>query len=159
MALDHYVSLFSATISFAGLVLVVLQLRDGTKQRQSQSLVEIYDINRELLSLGFAHPQLFAVMVDAKNVDPMCERYYLQMWLNQFSLIHAYLKQSVFKGELKDSLIRDLSDFFTHENMQRHWRQHGEFYPESFQKLVNGIIKKNEPPLGAAQDDPSNLGG
>lgn len=153
MSLDHYVSLFSAGVSFVGMMLVVLQLRDSNKQRELESLVEVYDINRQLLSLGFSHPKLFAILADAENADPVWERYYLQLWLNQFSLIHVCLNQSVFKGELRDSLIGDLSDFFTQENMRRHWRHHGSFYQASFQKLVNGIIKNHEPPMTAAQVD------
>ena len=71
MTLDHFVSLFSAAISFAGLLLVVLQLRDSNRQKEAESLVELYDINRQLLSLGFSHPQLFTILEDAKNADPL----------------------------------------------------------------------------------------
>jgi hypothetical protein len=148
MSLDNYIALLSTAISFLGLLLVVLQLREGVRERRSESLVEIYDINRELLSLGFEHPALFAIFEDAKDVNPVLERRYLQLWLNQFSLIHSYLNDSVFRGELKESLIRDLSDFLAQENMQRHWKRYGAFYPVSFQTLVNGIIQKNEPPFG-----------
>jgi hypothetical protein len=142
MTLDHYVSIFSAAISFVGLLLVVLQLRDSARQRASQSLVEIYDMNRQLISLGFSHPELFAILADAKDPDPVLERRYLQLWLNQFSLVNSYLNQSVFKGELKESLVSDLTDFMTLNNMQHHWRKYGRFYPASFQALVDGIIKK-----------------
>jgi hypothetical protein len=151
MSLDHYVSLFSAVISFTGLLLVVLQLRDSTRQRESESLVELYDINRQLLSLGFSHPQLFAILDDAKNADPVWERYYLQMWLNQLSLSHAYLQRSVVQVELKESLERNLVDFMTLDNMRRHWQRYGTFYPTSFQKCVNEILKKVEPSETAAQ--------
>jgi hypothetical protein len=150
MTLDNYISLVSSGIAFAGLLLVARQLRESTKQEKLQSMVKIYGVNRKLLSLGFDHPSLFTILKDAKGTDPVWERRYLQLWLNQFLLIHSYLKDSVFKGELKDGLIRDLSDFLTQENMLRHWQQHGSFYPVSFQKLVNGIIKKNEPPAKSA---------
>lgn len=153
MPLEQVVSLFSAFISFAGLVFVALQLRGGNKQQELSSLVEIYDTNRELLSLGFSHPKLFEILADAEKADPVLERRYLQLWLNQFALIHAYMKESVFKRELKDSLLRDVSEFFTMENMQRHWRHHGSFYPVSFQEFVADVLKKNEPPKPAALND------
>jgi hypothetical protein len=146
MASDHWVSVFSAAISFTGLLLVVMQLRANRRQQQMQSLVEIYDINRQLLSLGFSHPKLFAIMEDAPKADPVWERRYLQLWLNQFCLIYMYLKRSVLDRELKEPLERDLADFMKMENIRRHWRQHGTFYPTSFQKLVNGMIQKSEPP-------------
>ncbi len=142
MSLENWVSVFEAVGIWIGSALVILQMRDSAKQRQAESLVEIYDINRQLLSLGFEHPKLFRVLEDAKDTDPVSQRRYLQLWLNQFALIHFYLKNSGFDIEQKESLVRDLSDFFTQENMQRHWKEHGSFYPESFQELVNGIIKK-----------------
>lgn len=132
-----------------GLLLVVVQIRASTRQRESESLVEIYDINRQLLSLGFSHPQLFAILEDAKDVDPVWERFYLQLWLNQLSLIHLYLKRSVFDHELQDFLQREIADFMTLTNVQKHWQQRGAFYPASFKKLVGEIIKKGKPPAVA----------
>jgi hypothetical protein len=145
MSLDHWVAVFSASISFAGLLLVVLQLRDNNRQRQSESLVEILDINRELLSLGFSHPQLFAILEDAKNADPVWERRYLQLWLNNFSLVHSYLTHSMLEGELRENLERDVADFMTMENIRKHWQRYGKFYPTSFRKYVDEILKKHEP--------------
>ncbi len=149
MTLDQGIALFSATIAFVGLVFVGFQLRDGTRQQRSQSIVEIYGVNRELISLGFSHPQLFEVLADAKKADPILERRYLQLWLNHFSLVDTYLTLAVLKGDLKESLVRDLTDFMTMHNAQRHWQKFGQFYPASFQKLVDDVIKKNEPPEAA----------
>jgi hypothetical protein len=143
MSFDHYVAMISALIAFVGLLLVALQIRDGTRQRQSKSLVEIYDMNRQLISLGFDHPELFAVLADEKT-DPVLERRYLQLWFNQYSLVNAYLNQSLLKGELQESLVRDISDYMTLKNARHHWLEYGGFYPVSFQKLVNEL--KNEPP-------------
>lgn len=151
MLLEQFFPLFSALISFAGLVLVVMQLRANAKQQELNSLVEIYDINRQLLSLGFDHPQLFEILADAENLNPVLERRYLQLWLNQFDLIYSYMSKSVFKHELEDSLVRDVSDFMTMKNMQRHWREHGTYYSQSFQDFINGILKKKEPPKTAAR--------
>lgn len=95
MTLDQSIALFSATVSCVGLVFVGLQLRDGTRQQRSQSLVEIYGMNRELISLGFTHPQLFDVLA-GKNTDPGLERRYLQLWFNQYSLVNTYVNMSVF---------------------------------------------------------------
>ena len=150
MSSDHWVAVFSALISFAGLLLVVIQMRESTKQQRSQSLVEIYGMNRELISLGFSHPKLFAVLADAKTADPVLERRYLQLWLNHFSLVNSYLNMSVLKGELKESLVRDLTDFLTMKNARHHWQTYGKFYPESFQKLVGDILTNDEPPAKAA---------
>jgi hypothetical protein len=149
----EFISVVSPTISFIGLLLVVWQLHSNTKQRESESLVKIYDINRQLLSLGFSHPQLFAVLNDAKSADATEERYYLHLWLNQYSQVYTYLKRSIFRGELKESLERDLADFMSMANTQSYWQRYATFYPVSFQTYVNEIMKKAEPPA-AAQPTP-----
>ncbi|HEV2691835.1 MAG TPA: hypothetical protein VG347_02965 [Verrucomicrobiae bacterium] len=153
MTLDSLVPFFSPAIGLAGFMVVIYQLRRGTKQRELDSLVKVYDINRQLITLGFSNHGLFDIMADAPDADPVLERRYLQLWLNQFSLIFSYMYESIFKRELKDSLTRDVSEFMMMENMQVHWRHHGSFYPVPFQKFVNDIIKNNEPPRTAAQDD------
>jgi hypothetical protein len=154
LTLDQSIALFSATVSFVGLVFVGFQLRDGTRQQRSQSLVEIYGMNRELISLGFSHPQLFEVL-SGKNTDPILERRYLQLWFIHFSLVNSYLNMSVLKGELKESLVRDLTDFLTLKSAHHHWETYAEFYPDSFQTLVGEILKKDEPPKSKA----AHLGG
>jgi hypothetical protein len=147
---DQYIPLISAIIAFAGLVLVVLQLRDNAKQQTVNSLVGILDTNRKLISMGFSHTGLFGVLRDEKTVAPEWERYYLQLWLNQFSLLHTYFKNAIFRGEQKENLERELASFLAMKNMQHHWREYGAFYPDSFQKYVNDILKKIEPPKTAA---------
>ena len=145
---NQLVAVFSASVSFIGLLLVLLQIRHGIRERSFESLYKVYDINRELLSLGFDHPELFRILADEKNVDPTLERRYLQMWLNQLSLIHSFLKKDEFDPDFQESLEREISDFMTLQNMRRHWNVRGPFYPASFQELVNGIIKKLPPGRG-----------
>ena len=144
MSWDNWVSLFSAAVAFAGLLFVALQLRDSNHQREIESIIEIYDVNRELISLGFEHPQLFAVLRDTKIADPEWQRRYLQLWLNQMSLIHSCLKRSVFESEVKSSLESQLAEFLSLQNMREHWQKHGAFYPLSFRVWVNGLIQQPE---------------
>ena len=152
MTFDNDISLISAVIAFFGLLLVALQIRGNTKQEQLQSMVKIYDINRKLVTLGFSHPELFDVLED-KPADAAKARRFLQLWLNLFLLAHSYLKESVFQGELKDTLVRDLSAMMGLKNMRRHWSQNRTFYPQSFQRFVEEIIQKQdrkEPPQRTA---------
>jgi hypothetical protein len=151
VSLDHFVSVFSVVIAFLGLLLVAIQMRNATRQREAESLVKLTDINRELLSLGFSHQQLFPILEDADDADPVWERRYLQLWLNQLSLVHLYLKRSVVDNELRQSLERSLADFMTLKNMRRQWQRDRATYPDSFQRLVDGLIAKGEPPLTTAR--------
>ena len=143
MSLDHVISILSAAIAFAGLIFVAIQLRMSRQQREAEALVKIYDVNRELLSLGFDHPELFAILQDDAAADPVWQRRYLQLWLNHLSLLHFYLSRSAFAAELKDSESHALTDFMTLKNMRGYWQEKSEFYPVSFQKRVNAIIEKS----------------
>jgi hypothetical protein len=150
LTLDQSIAVFSAAVSFLGLFFVGIQMRESRKQRETESLIQVLDVNRQLVILGFSHPQLFKILEGDKTVEPLLERYYLQLWLNQFSLIHSYFRNSFLKGERKENLERDLSDVMLMPNMQKHWHQFGKFYPASFQNYINGILKESEPPKSAA---------
>lgn len=157
MSFDHAVSLASTLCSFVGLIcsfiglmFVALQIRDATRQRETESIVKLYDANRQLLSLGFEHPALLKILEDKKIADPVMQKRYLQMWLNQLSQMHLFQQRSVVHGELQDELRRNLEDFMSMDLMRKHWHEYGSFYPQSFQRYVNDILKKDEPPPAAA---------
>lgn len=147
MSLDHYVTLFTTLLSFAGWLLVVHQLRDATAQRRVESQLQLTTLNRELLTLGFSHPELFQVL-HGRKADPLVERHYLQLWFNQFALIHSFHQRRLFAPELHASLERDLRDFLTQDNLRRHWQQHRQYYPGPFQAYVDGLLtgKADVPP-------------
>ncbi len=139
---DQWFTILSAFMSFVGLLFVAIQMRVATKQRKLEALHQASDVNRELLSLGFSHPPLFKILQDKKIADLEWERRYLQLWLNQLSVIHSHLRNGSFDTEFHDSLNRSISEFMELGNMQRHWKENGEFYPPSFQARVNEIIGK-----------------
>ena len=150
MPFDHIVSLVSASMSFIGLIFVAVQLRSSNRQRELESIVKLYDINRQLITLGFSHPALLEVLEDKEITHSLSAKRYLQLWPNQLSLSHSFLKRSVAEPELQDELRRNLVDFMGMKNMQKHWQHYGSFYPTSFQVYVNDILKKDEPPKKAA---------
>lgn len=143
-----YVASVSVVLSFVSIFLVIFQLHNNTEQRKIESLIQIYDINRQLLSLAFSTPELFDVLHNGPNADPIRERHYLQLWFNQFALIHAIHRRGLFQTDLRESMERDMRDFLAQENMQRHWRLYRNFYPSSFQDFVDNLITpaaKSEP--------------
>ena len=150
MTLDHWVSLASTLISFVGLLLVVIQLRDNTAQRREESLLQIYSINREILTLGFANPELFHIL-HGKTVNPILEAHYLQLWFNQFALIHSFYGRKLIPADMRASLERDLQEFMSQENARRHWLEKRQFYPASFQIFVDTVCS---PEAGAHQQRP-----
>lgn len=141
MPSPEILSAFSTLISFVSLFLVVVQLRDHNRQRKLESEIHIYDVNRELLKLGFDKPELFEILEDAQDADPVRVRRYLQLWLNQLALIYSMHQHGYFKNELEDSLVREVREFMKLKNMQRHWQKQRNFYPAPFRRFVDGVIQ------------------
>lgn len=140
----EYVPIFSVLISFASVALVVIQLRANAAQRDLESLKEILEINRELLTLGFTNPVLFDILNDTPGVDPVWEKRYLQMWLNQLSLTHSFQRRGIFRKELREAFERDIRDFMALTNMRCHWEGHKQYYSGSFRRYVEGILNSGE---------------
>jgi hypothetical protein len=153
MTIESYSALASTIFAFVALLLVNRQIRKATEQnkllaeqiRESNiqaeldSLAKIHDKNDELLTLGFFVPELFGVLED-KAVDPTVKRRYLQKWFNFFLRVHSYLEKAVFKGDLPEKLIRDLSGFLKLKNAQHFWSEYRSSFPASFQRLVDDNI-------------------
>lgn len=150
MTKDQWISLFGALISLAGFLVVVLQMQEGLKQRRLEVLYQIYDVNRQLLMMAYSDPEIFKILNDKDGVDPDKEKHYLQMWLNQLSMIHSHLQSGGFDEEFSESLRTEIIDWMSCRNMQRHWDRFAYVYPPSFQKLANDILEEVGPPKVAA---------
>ena len=148
MSVTEFAGVFTSLMLFASLFMVVIQLKAHTEQRKLDSLTKLYDVNRELIALGFKHPQLFDILMDEKNADPIWERRYLQLWFNQLSLIHAYQRRGLYPSELPEDLETDVRDFMTMDNMRRHWSAYGRYYSTSFRAFVDRIVNESEKPAG-----------
>jgi hypothetical protein len=127
-------------LTFVGLLFVTWQIREANKQSKLESQIRLYDINRELISLGFSKPELFEVLKDESKADPTLERWYLQLWLNQLSLFHSLKSAGVLESDYQESVEHDMRDMFGMPNMRRHWQTYGKYYPASFQESVNNIL-------------------
>jgi hypothetical protein len=121
-------------------LIVAWQVRDATKQRKLESQIRLYDINRDLISLGFSKPELFKILKDETGVDATVQRRYLQMWLNQLCLVDAFKRSGGFTKDVEESFETDIRDMMLLENMRDHWQAYGKYYPASFQESVNNIL-------------------
>ena len=129
-------------LTFAGLLFVAWQMRDANKQSKLESQIRLYDINRDLISLGFSKPELFKILKDEKGVDATLQRRYLQVWLNQLCLVDTFRRSGEFTKDVEESFETDIRDMMLLENMRRHWQTFGKYYPASFQESVNDILNK-----------------
>jgi hypothetical protein len=142
ISLENLLTFAGLILTFAGLVFVGLQMRESNRQLKEQSHTRYYDINRELISLGFSHPALFEVLKDAPKVDATLERRYLQLWLNHLCLLDSLNRSGRLDKDLADSFMAEFRDMMLMANMRRQWERSGEFYPASFQKSVNEILSE-----------------
>lgn len=143
MAEFEYLPAVAFVLSFISISLVLVQLNDQMKQRKIDADIRISDINRQLITLGFSHPELFKVL-HGEPADPVVERRYLQLWFNQFDLIYTYKVRGLFSNEVRESLEHDIRDFLKTENVQGHWRQFHQYYPASFQHFVNSLLPDHD---------------
>jgi len=139
-----YLPAVAFVLSFISISLVLVQLNDQMKQRKIDADIRISDINRQLITLGFAYPALFGVL-QGETSDPVAERRYLQLWFNQFDLIYTYKVRGLFSNEVRESLEHDIRDFLKPQNVQRHWREFRQYYPVSFQHFVNSLLPVQDP--------------
>jgi hypothetical protein len=141
----EYIAAVSLILSFVSISLVLIQLYDNIRQRRIDADIRISDINRQLITLGFAYPALFQVL-HGETTDPIAERRYLQLWFNQFDLIYTYKVRGLFSHEVRESLEHDIRDFLKPQNAQRHWREFRQYYPASFQHFVNSLLPDQDEP-------------
>lgn len=144
MASLEWLTVFTAFIAFASLFLSIYQIHNHTAQSRIESLLHIFEINRQRMILGFDSPDLFEILNDAEDADPNREQRFLQLWLNQFAVIHLFHARGLFERELMMSLEHDMRDFLNQANMRRNWERHAAFYPKTFQTYVKSVIKDQD---------------
>ena len=133
------VSYCALIVSGCSLLLVGIQVKLLRNQLRLDALIRLKDINRELLVLGFTHPELFEVL-NGNAIDPEKEKRYLQLWLNQIDVIWHGLKSNLFTKDYEAGLRRDISDMFQLESMRKHWNIASVYYSRGFVKYINRII-------------------
>ena len=142
MTIDQSVAAATAFIALLSLFAVIFQMRDSLHQRKLETQIRLYDINRDLLSLGFSHPNLFEVLSGKSPHGTESEKRYLQLWLNQAALVHSFIHHKAFDKDVQDSFERDIHDVMNMENMKAHWQKVEKYYPASFQEFVKGLQSK-----------------
>src|ERR1700741_5486965 len=100
MSWDHLMPYIALAVSFLALVIAYLQYRGNIRQQRVQSAIQIFDANRQILSMGVSRPELFKFLLD-KHVEPVIERRYLQLWINQFAQMPPYSAEFRVNREMK----------------------------------------------------------
>lgn len=141
-----YMAAVALAVSFYSFMMGIVQLKELLKQRKLDWVTRIFDVNRQLITLGFSHPELFDILHDLPGADAKLEQHYLQLWLNQAVQIFHTKERGFLEPELSASLEADFRDLLRQENMQRHWRLYRQFYPPSFQAYVDTLAGSGTEP-------------
>lgn len=132
----------SAVVSVVSLLTVFVELRSGRLQRKAESLIQVYDANRELLTLGFDKPELFDVI----GTGDYGHRY-LQLWVNHIALIVELRRQNLFSPTQWKALDNDIGYFVENPKFRLIWPEIRMFYPRPLQKILDAkiaIVEKKE---------------
>lgn len=107
------------------------------------SINKIYDINRELIKIGFEEPVLFSVLREEAVDDIEAERKtkYIQLWINHLSVIWESYDNGFIREEQWISIKRDIIYTMALDSMQEHWRNVKAVYPDGFTQLIEQSIK------------------
>ena len=139
LEISEIIAVTSTAVSLASLLIVFWELRAGRKQKKATALIQVYDINRQLMSMGFDKPALFAAIGSDTREDEI-QRRYLQLWLNQIALIVELRNQRLFSSAQWESLETDIAYFVENPRFRRDWPKFRRFYPRHFQAFLDAKI-------------------
>ncbi len=123
-------------MSLVSLAVVFWELRQGRKQNRTSALIQIYDINRQLLGMGFDRPEFFRV-IGGKGGEGETARRYLQLWLNQIALIVHLNEQGLLTRSQWASLDADIESLFKNSELKTLWGEFSPFYPEPLRSFLD----------------------
>ena len=126
-------------MSLVSLAVVFWELRQGRKQNRTGALIQIYDINRQLLGMGFDRPEFFCAIGGTSGEGEMVRRY-LQLWLNQIALIVHLNDQGLLTRSQWHSLEVDIECLFETSELKNLWSDFRPFYPEPLRSFLDGKV-------------------
>ncbi len=137
--------------ALAGIGLTLVQLHFFRRQLQLEALIQIMDSNREIVSLGFEHPDLWHALEAADGSllaeEAATRRRYLQLWTNHMQVIWAAWRLGLVSGSEWQAYRLDLAEFLRSPALQAHWASVARYYPREFQRLV-GRLSRGGPGRG-----------
>ncbi|MFT6238007.1 MAG: hypothetical protein ACJAQT_000076 [Akkermansiaceae bacterium] len=135
----EYSEWIATTMSLVSLAVVFWELRQGRKQNRTGALIQIYDINRQLLGMGFDRPEFFCAIGGTSGEGETVRRY-LQLWLNQIALIVHLNDQGLLTRSQWHSLEVDIECLFETSELKNLWSDFRPFYPEPLRSFLDGKV-------------------
>ena len=129
--------------ALAGITLTLVQLHLFRRQLKLEALIQIMDSNREIVSLGFEHPDLWRAL-DCQDRAVLAEeattqRRYLQLWTNHMQVMWAAWRLGLVSGSEWQAYRLDLAEGLKSPALRAHWESVARYYPREFQRLVTRL--------------------
>lgn len=144
----------------AGIALTLAQLGLFRRQLKLDALIKIMDSNRQIVSLGFEHPDVWSSLEGETSAlqveEAMARRRYLQLWTNHMQIMWAAQQLGLVSEGEWQAYRQDLSEFLRSPSLQEHWRNVARFYPEGFRELVSELsgLRRDDAELGRGESGP-----
>jgi hypothetical protein len=138
------ISLLALAISLISVVYVYVQVKAQARQQQMDFHVRLIEINRELLRMGFDHPELLTLLRGEEIADKDKQTRFIQMWINQSLIMWLGKEQGTIGDDAWYSLRRDIATFINRPPMKIHWQQVAPYYIPAFANFMNGLVRAQE---------------
>lgn len=131
-----------------GILLTLAELRLLRRQLRLDALIKITDSNREILALGFAHPELWSSLevvggTDERS-DPAAPQRYLQLWTNHLYLIWGARRQGMVSDGEWEAYLCDMAGLLRLTPFRKHWLRAARFYPRRFRRTLDELLPMPE---------------
>ena len=136
------ISLLAFGLSLISVLYVYVQVKAQRRQQQMDFHVRLVEINRELLNMGFAYPELLAVLRGEEIDDKDKQTRFIQMWINQSLVMWLGKEHGIIGEDVWYSLRRDIATFVNRPPMKAHWLQFAPYYIPGFANFMNGLVQQ-----------------
>jgi len=135
------ISTLALLVAIGSGAFVAVQVRAYLRQLRFDALSRILEVNRQLLLVGFEHPELLTVLEGQTIADFRMQKRYFQMWLNQVHLMWLAHKENLIDETYWDGHSRDFISLANLENFKTHWEGAKTYYEGEFRVFVDSLIQ------------------
>lgn len=138
------VSLVALAASVISVLYVYVQVKTHKRQQQMDFHIRLIEINRELLNMGFEHPELLTLLRGEEIGDKDKQTRFIQMWVNQSLIMWMGKEHGIIGDDAWYSLRKDIATFVNRPPMKAHWQEVAPYYIPAFANFMNGLVQAQQ---------------
>lgn len=134
------IGIMALLISLGSLCYVKIQVDAFIRQQKIDVHSRIIEINRNLMGMGFEHPDLLKVVDGQRIENPLRQKKFIQLWINQFELMWRARKARMIDDAYWDALQQDIMFFYKLDFVAEHWKTAKHYYAIDYAGFIDQII-------------------